>query len=171
MKGVNWLLPCPMCGGDNIRFGSVGRLSNPEGVSADNYTFSMHVDCLSCGLRTGRARGAYSTDMELARRRAYANARIMWNTRGGTHADDQAVNQFAEAMRQKMAASREKGRGGWDNLELCKTQDLCHQLIGHLSKDNAANFIDIANFAMMMHQRGDDPKVLSNIFEGILSCE
>ena len=36
-------------------------------------------------------------------------------------------------------------------------------LIQHLDKGNRGTFEDIANFAMMLHKRGADPKVLMNV--------
>lgn len=78
------------------------------------------------------------------------------------HPDDTAVDQFQMAMRHKMAESRIKGRGGWDDPNQCSVEYLAHLLIEHLSKGNSGTFVDIANFAMMLHQRGADPKMLAN---------
>ncbi len=39
---------------------------------------------------------------------------------------------------------------------------LADLLRGHIGKGNAGNFEDIANLAMMLHQRGADPAVLSD---------
>lgn len=75
----------------------------------------------------------------------------------GPHTDDQAVTKFAEAMKSKLAKARDKGRTGWENPALCATEVLCDQFIGHISKGNEGNFEDLANFAMMLHQRGESP--------------
>src|SRR5690606_8346242 len=40
------------------------------------------------------------------------------------HPDDEAVDQFAAAMKAKLAAAREKGRGGWDDPEQCTVECL-----------------------------------------------
>lgn len=74
--------------------------------------------------------------------------------------DVKAVNRFAIAMKTKMVAARKKGRAGWDNKELCSGKELASQLVAHLYKDNAGTFEDVANFAMMLHQRGEDPALL-----------
>lgn len=78
------------------------------------------------------------------------------------HPDDAAVDRFAAAMKAKLAAAREKGRGGWDDPEACSVEFLADLLVGHIGKKgNPGNFEDIANLAMMLHQRGADPAVLA----------
>lgn len=67
------------------------------------------------------------------------------------HPDDIAVMIFAEAMKAKMAASREKGRTGWDDPVSCSGAHLAELLVGHVEKGDP---VDIANFCMMIHQRG-----------------
>ncbi|UBU63559.1 hypothetical protein LDB30_06080 [Acidithiobacillus ferrooxidans] len=64
------------------------------------------------------------------------------------HADDVAVDDFAAAMRAKLAASREKGRGGW---QTASAAHLTFLLLEHLEKGDP---VDVANFAMMLHQNG-----------------
>lgn len=76
------------------------------------------------------------------------------------HSDDLAVDRFAEAMKAKLASSRAKGRGGWDDPFLCTDAYLASLLVEHLGKGNPGTFEDVANFAMMLHQRGADPLVL-----------
>ncbi len=76
------------------------------------------------------------------------------------HPDDAAVDRFAMAMKTKLAAARAKGRSGWDDKASCSGEHLAQLLIEHLTKGNAGIFEDIANFAMMLHQRGDDPQLL-----------
>ena len=78
------------------------------------------------------------------------------------HQDDAAVDRFAIAMKAKMAAAREKGRGGWDDPNACSVEFLADLLVGHAGKGNQGNFEDIANLAMMLHQRGADPAVLAS---------
>ena len=77
------------------------------------------------------------------------------------HPDDAAVDRFAIAMKSKLAAARDKGRGGWDDPEACSVEFLADLLVGHVGKGNPGNFEDIANLAMMLHQRGADPAVLA----------
>lgn len=76
------------------------------------------------------------------------------------HSDDFAVSEFATAMKEKLAKSREKGRGGWDDPKVCTTEQLADLFVGHLGKGNDGNFLDLANFCMMLHQRGDSPQEL-----------
>lgn len=76
------------------------------------------------------------------------------------HIDNQGVDRFAEAMKAKLAKGREKGRGGWDDPNICTIEFLASLLMGHIGKGNPGNFEDIANLCMMLHQRGADPSVL-----------
>ena len=81
------------------------------------------------------------------------------------HPDDAAVDRFAAQMKEKLRKSREeKGRGGWDDPGQVSCQFLCDLLIGHLTKANPGNFLDIANFSMMLHERGADPHQLGRAF-------
>ncbi|ELY1969271.1 zinc finger-like domain-containing protein [Aeromonas salmonicida] len=77
------------------------------------------------------------------------------------HPDDAAVDRFVVAMKAKLAAAREKGRGGWDDPNACSVEYLADLLVDHVAKGNAGTFEDVANFAMMLHQRGADPAVLA----------
>lgn len=77
------------------------------------------------------------------------------------HPDDAAVDRFTTAMKSKLAAAREKGLGGWDDPNACSVEFLAELLVGHIGKGNTGNFEDIANLAMMLHQRGADPAVLA----------
>ncbi|WP_215861299.1 hypothetical protein [Acidithiobacillus ferriphilus] len=63
------------------------------------------------------------------------------------HPDDLAVDAFAEAMKAKMRRSREeKGRDGW---QMASSAHLTYLLMEHLEKGDP---VDVANFAMMLHQ-------------------
>lgn len=68
------------------------------------------------------------------------------------HHDDEAVDRFAAAMKAKLAAKRADGRGGWDDKTQCSQQFLSDLLRGHVDKGDP---VDVANFAMMLHQRGE----------------
>lgn len=77
------------------------------------------------------------------------------------HSDDIAVDQFAAAMKAKLKDAREnKGRSGWDDPKRCSDLFLASALLRHAYKSNAGTFEDIANFAMMLHQRGADPAIM-----------
>jgi hypothetical protein len=68
------------------------------------------------------------------------------------HPDDLAVDGFADAMKAKMAASREKGRGGWMRPERCTPADLRRMMAEHFAKGDP---VDVGNFAMMLWYRGE----------------
>lgn len=74
------------------------------------------------------------------------------------HLDDYAVNAFAAAMRVKMAASRAKGRGGWDDDAQCSAADLQRMLLEHLAKGDP---VDVGNFAMMLWNRNERTAALT----------
>lgn len=67
------------------------------------------------------------------------------------HADDLAVEAFANVMKAKLAASRAKGRSGWDDRTKCSDESLSVLLREHVDKGDP---VDVANFAMMHHSRG-----------------
>lgn len=60
------------------------------------------------------------------------------------HQDDIDVQMFAEAMKAKLAASREKGRTGWQTIP---PAELWGMLQDHVHKGDP---VDVANFAMMI---------------------
>ena len=60
--------------------------------------------------------------------------------------DDYSIDQFAYAMKAKMAKKRDEGRGGWEH---CDPELLSKMLFQHISKGDP---IDVANFCMMLHQ-------------------
>ena len=67
---------------------------------------------------------------------------------GEQHPDDDAVDRFAEAMKAKLARSREKGRHGWQTASAAHLSSLLYH---HMYK---ADPLDVANLAMMLHQNG-----------------
>lgn len=76
------------------------------------------------------------------------------------HGDDEAVHQFACAMKGKMEAARAKGREGW---ETCDPYSLVNQFVEHLTRCNDGNYLDLANYCMMLHQRGESPIKLAQM--------
>ena len=68
------------------------------------------------------------------------------------HPDDIAIDAFANAMKAKMKASRDKGRKGWDDKTQCPDGRLQQMLIEHLAKGDP---VDVGNFAMMLFNRGE----------------
>lgn len=104
----------------------------------------------------GTNAGTYAyvgTQMAWAAWQARAQASEPVSAQAAVHSDDVAVDRFALLMKQKMAAAREKGRGGWDDPEQCHPYELAELLFGHLGKGNDGNYIDIANFCMMLALR------------------
>jgi transcriptional regulator with XRE-family HTH domain len=75
------------------------------------------------------------------------------------HHDDLAVDKFAAAMKEKLARKRAEGRGGWNDPDQCTAQYLSTLLRKHVEKGDP---IDVANFAMMLHQRGASISVTRN---------
>lgn len=73
-------------------------------------------------------------------------------SRHSRHGDDIAVDFFAAAMKAKLAKKRGEGRGGWENKEDCSRVFLSELLREHVDKGDP---VDVANFAMMIHQRGE----------------
>lgn len=68
------------------------------------------------------------------------------------HTDDDAVDRFAAAMKAKLAQKRREGRGGWDDRAACSAEHLSNLLRRHIEKGDP---LDVGNFAMMLHQRGE----------------
>lgn len=68
------------------------------------------------------------------------------------HPDDIAVDNFAAAMKAKMAKSRAVGRYGWDDPAVCTADDLRLFLANHIVKGDP---IDVGNFAMMLFNRNE----------------
>jgi len=90
--------------------------------------------------------------------------RLILRATPAEHSDDFHFDLFAACCKEKLATARNKGRSGWDNPEVCSVEHLAELLVHHLTKGNAGTFEDIANFAMMLHQRSADPKVLARAF-------
>jgi len=63
---------------------------------------------------------------------------------GEQNTDDLAVDSFARVMKEKMAASRAKGRSGWEGMD---PAELSRMLRGHVEKGDPR---DVANFCMML---------------------
>jgi hypothetical protein len=87
-----------------------------------------------------------------AARQAVAAAEAMTSDQQAAHPDDLAVDRFAAAMKSKLAQKRGEGRGGWETAE-CADEFLAELLMGHTKKGDP---VDVANFAMMLHQRNLD---------------
>ena len=64
------------------------------------------------------------------------------------HPDDIAVDQFADAMKAKLADARAKGRSGWQD---CDPAELSYMLREHVEKGDPR---DVANFCMFLWSLG-----------------
>lgn len=69
--------------------------------------------------------------------------------------DDLVVDQLAAALKQKLAKSRAKGRGGWQDKEKCPPGRLQEMMAHHIGKGDP---LDVAAFAMMLWHRGEDTR-------------
>lgn len=81
----------------------------------------------------------------------YTLSDILAHTAVNKHPDDEAVDSFAQAMHDKMAAARAKGKEGWDDPERCSTaqlESLCNEAWA------ISEWVDVANYAMMLWNRG-----------------
>lgn len=106
----------------------------------------------------------YARDKYLAR----ADVALAALHGGEKHPDDAAVDRFAAAMKAKLTEARAKGRDGWERNDVIGDGDLARMLIEHLLKGNEGTFEDVANFAMMLHQRSAHPAVLAGSMPGAL---
>lgn len=93
-----------------------------------------------------------SGDGELASQAWCAGFLYRYENGGELQWDDVAVDAFATAMKEKLAAARAKGRGGWEDPTQCTAEDLSRMLREHVEKGDPR---DVANFCMMLHQRGE----------------
>lgn len=64
------------------------------------------------------------------------------------HPDDDAVDRFADRLRERMAEKREEGRGGW---EQCDLDGLGLKLLRSIADGDP---IDVGNYAMMIATLG-----------------
>lgn len=81
----------------------------------------------------------------------YTLADVMAQTAVNKHPDDEAVDSFAQVMHAKMAAARAKGKEGWDDPQRCPVVRLAELLQLAVA---AGDYVDVANYAMMLHLRG-----------------
>lgn len=117
-------------------------------------------DGLMHGLCCGPERGSYCNADEAPLQEGECIPRPLIWTADAKHAlplasdrvhDDLCVDRFAMEMKSKLHRARIDGRSGWDNPARCTMADLSRMLIEHVGKGDP---IDVANFAMMIHQRG-----------------
>jgi hypothetical protein len=81
----------------------------------------------------------------------YTLTDVLARTAVNQHPDDEAVDRFASAMHAKMAQARAKGKEGWDDPERCSAD----RLYGLASMSlTAGEYVDVANYAMMLWARG-----------------
>lgn len=78
------------------------------------------------------------------------------------HPDDAAVDRFAATMKAKLAKKRADGYGNWDDPAKCDTHFLADLLLEHIPKGDP---VDIANFCMMLHERGAPPLEITRAYQ------
>lgn len=69
--------------------------------------------------------------------------------------DNEAVDKFARAMKAKLAMARIKGKIGWDNKETCSGDHIANLFWKNIRRENEGNLLDLANFLMFLHVRGE----------------
>jgi hypothetical protein len=74
------------------------------------------------------------------------------NWRAAEQVDNDAVDAFAAAMKDKLEKKRAAGYWGWEDPVRCSNAHLVQLLREHIEKGDP---VDVANFAMMIHQRGE----------------
>lgn len=75
--------------------------------------------------------------------------------------DETGVEDLARAMKEKLGLKREEGRDGWYDNEKCPAERLALMLLDHLPKGDP---VDIANFAMFIHNRPDAKGIITEVF-------
>lgn len=78
-----------------------------------------------------------------------------FGTQADKHLDEDAVDEFAQTMKDKLAQKREEGLGGWDNPAVCPHALLLSRMRQQANlRPDAIDPIDVANYAMMTWHRG-----------------
>lgn len=70
--------------------------------------------------------------------------------------DKNALADFTKSMGAKLSKSREKGKYGWNDENVCSIEFLTKSLVEHLAK---GDMVDVANFAMFIHQRAGQKSI------------
>ncbi len=68
--------------------------------------------------------------------------------------DDAAVDRFATAMKERLACKRLEGLHGWQDPKWVSDESLITNM---LQRARAGKYVGLANFAMMLHERGVNP--------------
>lgn len=117
-------------------------------MSTQHQVLTDDADALADGLKMQVGFLAGGSDSYIhAMNEAFADIdllRDLAKQKQGTHPDDSAVDAFAEAMKEKLAAARANGRDGWQS---CSPDDLSHMLREHVEKGDPR---DVANFCMFL---------------------
>lgn len=82
-----------------------------------------------------------------------------------TMTDNQAIEVFATAMREKMAYKSKQGAGGWQQ---CSERFLQGLLDDHIAK---GDLVDIANLAMMIWHVRERKRIMDVVVVSPLSME
>lgn len=99
--------------------------------------------------------------MEIGRNEASTRPTDTHSMGAEQHPDDLAVDRFSAAMAKKMKAKLAKKRGqgvtGWDDPEVCHIDYLVSLLLEQIHERAVLDPVDIANIAMMIHERAETP--------------
>ncbi|OBU52258.1 hypothetical protein [Stenotrophomonas maltophilia] len=141
------LLPCPFCG------------NGAEFVPYKNNGLTLKCKSMGC-IQQHQRTLRYGIEWLRTSMTEHWNARVLADRLpvADQHPDDVAVDAFAVAMKAKMAEARAKGRGGWEYPAQCTAEDLSRMLREHVEKGDPR---DVANFCMMLYQRGEAIAALS----------
>lgn len=73
--------------------------------------------------------------------------------KNGELVDNRGVSNFRTAMETKLADQRNRGKEGWQNPADCSIEYLETLLAEEFSKSNDRDYVDIANYSMMLWNR------------------
>ncbi len=79
------------------------------------------------------------------------------------HPDGEALAIFTAAMHKRLTKARKQGRSGWEKPSECSVESLAALLIKAVGD---GDLVSVANYAMMLHQRGADTTVLPAALAG-----
>jgi len=66
--------------------------------------------------------------------------------------EEAGIEDLSRSMKAKLDQKAREGRHGWHDKRLCSAEDLSRMLREHVEKGDP---VDVANFCMMLHWRGE----------------
>lgn len=92
---------------------------------------------------------------------------VMGHSRSA-HPDGEALAIFTAAMHERLVKARKAGRSGWDDPAECSVASLARLLILNVA---SGDHVSVANYAMMLEQRGAEPEVLLDALAHFVQSE